>query len=121
MINPVLFDTLNNSNAVKAVLGVPLRVYPWGRAPQNVRKPYATYDVYNAVPENYLGNRPDIDNKGTQLQIFSDDTGKLDACFIAVRDAIEPVAHITSFQTIARDDDTDLYSIILDIDFWESR
>lgn len=121
MINPKIFEILNSSNAVKAVLGSPVRVYPWGRAPQKPRKPYATYEMYNAVPENYLGDIPDIDNKATQLQVFSETTEALDSCFISIRDVIEPVAHITSFQTISRDDETDLYSFIMDIDFWEER
>lgn len=122
MINSKVFEILNSSNAVKALLGSNhLRVYPWGRAPQNPRKPYVVYNMYNAVPENYINNRPDIDNKGTQINIYSDDTAKLESCYIAVRDALEGVAHMTSFQTVDRDEDTDLYSVIMDFDFWENR
>lgn len=121
-MNPPIFEILNRSVQVRLQLGSnPLRVYPWDRAPQNPVYPYACYNMYNAVPENYLGKVPDIDNKGTQLIIYSKNTSKLELCYRAVRDAIEPEAHMTNFQTIDKDDDTDDYAVIMDFDFWEDR
>lgn len=121
-MNPDLFTILNASVPVKLVLGAnPLRMYPWGRAPQNPRKPYGVYAVYNATPENYLGQVPDIDNKGTQVNIYADTAQSLDACFTAVRDALEPHAHMTSFATPDLDADTDLYSCRMEFDFWDER
>lgn len=121
-MNPDLFPLLNASNAVKALLGsTPLRVFPWSRAPQNVKKPYAVYAVYNGNPENYLDRAPDIDNKGTQLNIYADSAKSLEDCFIAVRDVLEQHAHMTSFSTPALDADTDLYSCTMEFDFWDER
>lgn len=121
-MNPPLFSILNNSAPVKALLGSnPLRIFPWGRAPKEVKKPYGVYVVYNAIPENYLGEVPDIDNKGTQLNIYADTSESLQNCFIAIRDAIEPLAHMTSFATPDLDADTDLYSCRMEFDFWDER
>ncbi len=121
-MTPSLFQILNANNAVKALLGSnPLRVYPWGRAPQNVAKPYAVYGVYNANPENYLGNVPDIDNKGTQIDIYSETSANLQSCFTAVRDALETSAHMVNFSTPAQDAETDLYSVRMEFDFWDER
>jgi hypothetical protein len=119
-MNPNIFPILNANNAVKAALGNPLRVYPWGRAPKNVKYPYAVYTVYNALPENYLDSRPDIDNKGTQLDIYADNGNDLKTCFDAIRLALEGVAHMTNYSTPVQDADTNLYSCRMEFDFWES-
>lgn len=122
MMNPDIFPILNASIAVKLLLGSnPLRVYPFARAPQNPRKPYAVYSVYSGVPENYLDRVPDIDNKGTQVDIYADDAGQAEQCALAIRDAVEPHAHMTSFVTPDRDAETDTYSVRLEFDFWENR
>jgi hypothetical protein len=121
-MNPDLFPILNANAATKAVLGAsPLRVYPWGRAPQNVVKPYAVYSVYNANPENYLDTVPDIDNKGTQINIYAATADSLKSAYTVVRNALEPYAHMTSFATPDLDADTDLYSCRMEFDFWDGR
>lgn len=121
-MNPDLFPILNASAPVKALLGpTPLRVFPYGRAPTNVAKPYAVYAVYNANPENYLGQRPDIDNKGTQIEIFADTYQSLESCFLAVRDALEEEAHMTNYSTPDLDANTNLYGVRMEFDFWDER
>lgn len=121
-MNPDLFQILDSNTQVKLLLGAnPLRMFPWGRAPQNVRKPYGVYAVYNGLPENYLGNLPDIDNKGTQINIYAENADSLEAVYLAVRNALEPHAHMTNFSTPALDDITDLYSGTMEFDFWDER
>lgn len=121
-MNPQLFPLLNASTAVRLLLGSnPLRVYPWGEAPAVPRKPYAAYGVYNGNPENYVSNVPDIDNKGTQIDIYAEDATKCAQCFTAIRDVLEPHAHMTSFSTPQRDPETQLYSARMEFDFWEAR
>lgn len=122
--NPSLFEILNENNNVKVLLGAnPLRVFPWGEAPHSEKllKPYATYGVYSGIPENFLGETPDIDNHGTQVDIYSTSGKNCENCFIAIRDAIEPYAHMTNFSLPIRDPATQLYSARLEFDFWESR
>jgi len=120
--NPSLFEILNANATVKALMGsAPLRIYPWDRAPENAKVPYAVYAVYNGNPENYLGQVPDIDNAGTQVEIYAGNGASCQACYIAIRNAVEPFAHMTSFSTPALDVDTDYYSARLEFDFWEPR
>lgn len=121
-MNPDLFPILNQSAAVRLLLGSnPLRVYPFGRAPEGVRRPYAVYSVYNANPENYLDKVPDIDNKGTQITIYDTVAQKVEGCFAAIRDALEPHAHMTNFSSVQQDADTNDYSCIMEFDFWDKR
>lgn len=121
-MNPDIFPVLNASTAVRLLFGSnPLRFYPYGRAPANVRKPYGVYAVYNANPENYLGQVPDIDNKGTQINLYADTEESLEDCYIAVRNALEPLGYMTSFSNPDLDADTDLFSCIMEFDFWDER
>lgn len=121
MYSPV-FTLLNASPQVKLILGnSPLRVYPSGRAPQNSVKPYAVYSVYNANPENYLDSVPDIDNKGTQINIYAETADSCKKAFDVIRDTLEPHAHMTNFSTDDVDAETDLFSARLEFDFWDER
>lgn len=121
-MNPDLFPILDASVDVKLRFGAnPLRIYPWDRAPENPRKPYAVYGVYNANPENYLDSVPDIDNKGTQIQIYADTGDSCEKCYKAIRDTLEPHAHMLSFSTPSLDTNTNLYVARMEFDFWESR
>lgn len=121
-MNTRLYEILNQSITVRLLLGSnPLRVYPWGRAPANVRKPYAVYAVFNANPENYLDRVPDIDRAGIQINIYAAKDTELEDCFVAVRDALEPYGHMISYATPDLDAETDLYSARMEFDFWEGR
>lgn len=121
-MNPDIFNVLKNSNRIKQLFGVnPLRIYPWGRAPSNSVRPYAVYSVYNAVPENYLDKVPDIDNKGTQINIYANTAQSLEDSYKAIRDILEPFGHMTNFSTPALDDNTDLFSGVMEFDFWDER
>ena len=62
---PPVFTIAAAEPAVTALLGTsPVRMYPAGKAPQGVGKPYATYQLVYGTPENYLGDVPDIDSAG---------------------------------------------------------
>lgn len=117
-----IFLILKANAAVTALLGVkPLRVYPWGDAPERQVKPYATYGTFSGTPENYVDKTPDIDSLGTQIDIWADTVQSCEAVFAAIRDALEPHAHITNFQGSVRDTETNLYNARLELDFWQPR
>lgn len=119
---PPVFPILNGNSAVKALLGSqPLRVYPWGQAPQNVARPYVTYGVYNGQPENQLDPTPQIDNIGTQIDIWGDSAKSCHDCFVAIRDALEPLAHMTTYQAQEKDSETQLFRARMEFDFWIQR
>jgi uncharacterized protein DUF3168 len=62
---PPVFTVAAAASAVTALLGTaPVRLYPAGKAPQGVAKPYATYQLAYGSPENYIGTLPDIDQAG---------------------------------------------------------
>lgn len=119
---PPVFEYVKDVAAVKLLFGVnPMRVYAFGRAPQAPRLPYAVYVSFNSNPENYLGNLPDIDSKGTQIEIFAKDDISLNDCFIALRNALEPRGHMTNFQVLDKEPGTDYFSARMEFDFWDER
>lgn len=119
---PPVFEYVKDVATVKLLFGVnPMRVYAFGRAPQSPRLPYAVYVSFNSSPENYLGNLPDVDNKGTQIEIFAKDDISLNDCFIALRNALESRGHMTNFQVLEKETGTDYFSARMEFDFWDER
>lgn len=125
---PPIFPTVNVP-AVQALLKAgngPLRFYAWGMAPDNVAKPYAVWRQVFGTPQNYLGDRPDIDSFTTQIDVYAADlqgerSEKARAVALALRDAIEGVAHITSWIGDSRDPDTKNYVVTFQADWWVPR
>ncbi|EWS53020.1 MULTISPECIES: DUF3168 domain-containing protein [unclassified Methylibium] len=108
---PPVFPAVAASTAVKALLGSnPVRFYQFGLAPQNVQKPYAVWQRVFGAPENYLGSTPDIDTFSIQIDVYAspDSSGANTARNVAqaIRDAIEPHCHITSWLGESVDPDT---------------
>ena len=121
-MNPRIFPILKEDETVTSLLGEnPLRFYPWARAPKSPLTPYATYGVYSGLPQNYLDSPPDIDSKGTQIDVWAVDADECELVYLALRGALEPHGHMTSFAGTIRDVETNLYNIRMEFDFWEVR
>lgn len=123
---PPVFQTVDVP-AVRALLQTgtgPLRFYLFGRAPQNGPYPYAVWQLAYGSPENYLNEVPDIDTLGIQVDVYATPSqGPSVARQVAeaLRDAIEPVAHITSWRGESQDPSTNNYRIGFDADWWVKR
>ena len=119
---PPIFQVCANDAAVKAVLGAsPVRLYPFGEAPQAVAKPYAVWQTLGGSPENYLGQRPDIDHFAIQVDVYADTAAAARAAAMALRGAVEPHAHITRWGGESRDPETTAYRVSFDVDWWTPR
>lgn len=119
---PPIFSVCAASPAVTALLGTgPVRLYPFGDAPQGVVYPYATWQVITGNPENYLAGRPDTDGWTLQLDVYAATGSAATAAMAALRDAIEPHAVITRWGGTERNPDTKAYRISCDIDWFTHR
>lgn len=123
---PVVFPLLSAAGAVTAIIGTnPVRAYRHGYAPQNVVAPYVTWAVISSVPQNALDEVPRVDAASVQIDCWSVNTGTgstgIETLAKAVRDAIEPHAHMVSGPTDSRDAETGRYRISFTFDFWQSR
>lgn len=123
---PPIFPAVNVP-AVQALLKTgydPLRFYLFGKAPQGVKYPYAVWRMASGAPENYLADRPDTDSFTTQVDVFASPSQGAEVArnvAMALRDAIEGHAHITSWFGDDQDPDTKSYRTSFQADWVTPR
>ena len=107
-MQPPIFPVCAADPAVTALLGTgPTRLYPWGEAPQGVALPYAVWRIIpGGSPENTLDSAPDIDRWPLQIDVYATTGSAATAVTKALRDAIEPHAHIVRWGDQDTDPDT---------------
>lgn len=123
---PVILPLLSADPEVTAIIGSnPVRFYPHGRADQNTPAPYATWFVVSGIPENQLDEVPRVDRFSVQIDCWSDNTGdgaaEVKELATAIRDALEPHAHMTAIAVDGVDPDTKRNRLGLQFTFWEPR
>lgn len=125
---PDVQSLLAASPQVTAIIGIsPMRAYPHGDAPQpsGPRGAYVTYSVIYGQPENYLHGLPVVDRYTVQVDCWSglDGSGAVEIVRLAsaVRDALEPHAHMTGVVVNARDAESMRYRMSMRFDFWRDR
>lgn len=120
MMLPPVYETLIGDSNVLSLVG--MEIYRHDDALQGVVPPYISWSV-TVAPENTLSELPGIDRCTVTINCYS----KLDAEVVlmaqAVRDAIEPVAHLISIPVDNRDraGGTNLYRMALQFDWWLPR
>jgi len=116
-----LFSTCAASSAVTALLGSnPVRIYPFGTAPQDVTLPYAVYQTVGGSPENFVTDAPDMDIYTVQVDIYAATGASALAVRNAMRDAIQSKAHIISWRD-SYDTATKRYRQSFDVDWFVNR
>lgn len=119
---PPIFTICAAVPAVTNLIGLsPVRLYPFGLAPQGVLKPYVTWQTISGSPENYLGNLPDADSWTVQVDVWADTAAKVLDVARALRDALEPNAYITGWGNQSQERDTMLYRYPFTVDFIVTR
>jgi hypothetical protein len=119
---PPIFPVCAASAAVTALLGtVPVRLFPFGEAPDGVARPYAVWQQIGGAPESLLAGGADMDGYSLQVDIYADSPGSADAVRVALRDAIEQHATITRWAGPPRDPTTGRYRAGFDVDWLVPR
>lgn len=119
---PPIFPILSTDATVQSLLGTsPMRAWPFGQGPHSPTYPYATWQIVIGTPENYLGETPDIDGTTIQLDVWAKTAASAEEVAIAIRDALEPHAHMVRFGSTDRDPQTSSYRLSADYQFWVSR
>lgn len=118
MSYPPIFEVCAASSAVKTLLGPsPVRLYPFGEAPQGVATPYAVWQGIGGSPENYLADVPDTDKYLLQIDVYADSANAARSVVQSLRDAIEPVAYVTGWRGESRDPETKRFRSSFDVDW----
>lgn len=117
-----IFPLIAADPACTALLGTGhVRFYPFGKAPFGVEYPYAVWRRITGSPENYIGDLPDMDGYTLQIDIYAQTDASVRAVAKAMRDAIEPRAHIVRWGDEGEDPETKSLHIDFDVDWYESR
>lgn len=121
-MTPPVFATCTESSTVLSLLGdTPTRLFQFGQAPQGVAKPYAVWQVAGGAPENYLGDVPDVDQITLRVDAYAQTAAEAREVAAALRDAIEPVAHVVAWLGEIRDAETQLYVVAFVVDWFVHR
>jgi len=118
---PPLFELAAASDDVKTIFGNPPRIFPFGEAPPNVTRPYAAWQTIFGSPENYLGQRPDMDSYSVQVDVYGKTADSCRSAVTALRDALEGSAHITAWNGEGREQETRDYRSGFTVEFVENR
>lgn len=115
---PTIYATLAAASGVTDIVGAsPARVYRHGSAPQNVDRPYVTWAIVAGLPENNLSDLPPNDRITVQVDAWSPDDAEVEELALAVRDAIEPHAHMTGVIANLQDNETRLFRVGMQFDW----
>lgn len=86
---------------------------------------YVTWAIVGGAPENYLDQVPTMDSGRVQIDCWAGQevNGAIvcQSLMIAVRNAIEPHAHMISTPLSGYEAETKLYRYLLEFQFWELR
>lgn len=119
---PPVFELVAASTDVKNKLGTdPVRVYLFGEAPPNSLKPYCVWQSAYGQPQNFLGQLPDMDFYGVQVEVFAKTADAAREAAQPLRDAFEPAGHIVRWGGEFRDPDTKDYVFSFDVEFFKER
>lgn len=119
---PPIFQVAAADPGVTALLGnAPVRLFPFGEAPEGVTLPYAVWQLAAGSPENYLAGRPDMDGFTLQIDVYAATGSSARDVGAALRDAIELNAYIVRWGGESRDNETNRYRLSFDVDWLVHR
>lgn len=117
-----IFEAVRAHAPARALLGdAPTRFTLFGVAEQGGAVPYAVWQTVGGNPENYLGDLPDVDSMELQVDAYANDPEKVIEVGNALRDAIEPHAHITAWIGESRDPTTKRWRFTFRVDWIVQR
>ena len=97
------------------------RIYRHGEAPQGTIKPYITWFIVGATPENALSCVPDIDKFKLQVDTWSEQDAQVVQITKLVRSVLEIHANLVDIPSDERDEKTRLFRMTLEFDWLYSR
>lgn len=119
---PNIFPAISSSVSVTSLIGTsPVRFFPFGDAPQNSQLPYVVWQTVSGSPENFLGDLPDLDSYTIQVDVYAANAQSARDVAEAIRDAIEPIAHVVGWNGESRDPDTRNYRYSFDVAIFTKR
>lgn len=120
---PPLYELIKNDAAVIAALGdaIGIRFDPFGMTKPDPVLPYSVWQTVGGSPENYINDLPNTDHFSVQIDVYGATGTSVRNAAKALRDALEPHCHITSWRGESTDSETKLSRYSFDISFYNYR
>ena len=116
---PPIYGVLSMDSGVSGIVGD--RIYPHGSAPQDVSKPYITWQQIAGTPDNNLSDPFDVILSLIQINCWHPVGSGVSELARDVISALESYGHIVGIPIDDRDTETGLYWIAIEIDWWFPR
>ena len=120
MMVPLIQVILQESQAVRAHLGDPIRVWP-KRAPQDAAYPYAVWEVVGGSPTQMLSESPPADGWRVRLTVWGKSLTQANNAAVAIRDEVERRGSLEGYNPTPDDDDTGAAGISFDVRLLQLR
>ncbi|HEL4234630.1 TPA: DUF3168 domain-containing protein [Stenotrophomonas maltophilia] len=120
MMVPLIQSLLQDAAAVRQVLGDPIRLWP-GVAPQDAALPYATWEVVGGSPTAMLSEAPPADGWRVRMTVWGKTLTHTNGVAVAIRDVVERVGSIESYNPTPDSDGTDSIGISFDVRLLQLR
>lgn len=101
--------------------GNPFRAFSHGNAPQNIQRPYVTFQTVSAQPVNNLSDTPDCDDSRIQVNCWATTQKDAKALSLAVRDALEAQTHVVFGPIDDFEPQTKMFRWFMDCEWWTAR
>ncbi|WP_239518988.1 tail completion protein gp17 [Stenotrophomonas maltophilia] len=111
---------LQDAAAVRQVLGDPIRLWP-GVAPQDAALPYATWEVVGGSPTAMLSEAPPADGWRVRMTVWGKTLTQTNGVAVAIRDVVERVGSVESYNPTPDSDGTDAIGISFDVRLLQLR
>jgi hypothetical protein len=90
-------------------------------ATQGSARPYIVWQIVSATPVNNISDPPEQDDQRIQIDIYANDQPICNQLAVAARDAIESVTHIVFGPWQDFEQDTKMYRVSFDAEYWLDR
>lgn len=92
-------------------------IWPMIFLPPGLVKPYMVWQTIGGTPENYLGDRPEVDTFSIQIDIYADSSAEARKVAGEVIEAIETESYVTNYSGEDRDPETGDFRFSFDVDW----
>lgn len=120
MMVPLIQSLLEGDPTVRQQLGDPVRLF-LGSAPQNTPLPYATWEVVGGSPTAMLSEPPPADGWRVRMTVWGKTLTHTNGVAVVIRDVVERVGSIESYNPTPDSDGTDAVGISFDVRLLQLR
>lgn len=120
MMVPLIQSLLQEDAGVRQVLGDPIRLWP-GAARQGALAPYGAWEVVGGSPTAMLSEPPPADGWRVRLTVWGESLSQANSAAVAIREVVERVGSIESYNPTPDSDGTDEVGISFDVRLLQLR